>query len=291
MKSLALALVSLSFAATAADAQTYEVPGDFSEVQAALDAAPPNATIIVHGNHWFGIEITKPVTIVGDPMPYFWAPGEGQIEPPVRLSGPGNGNVVLSNVEIGLQVNAGGAQLNAPGIVGEGFDGLFVYDSIVRGPVWGFVYNYVFPGATAIETDLPLVWVERSLVEGSQTDASDVNQHSEATNPTPLGAPGGSGIVTTGTVVLIDSTVRAGDGDFISYLSPDCSFVCPGGDGGNGVVCETLFYANTTIQAGEPSVWLTETGGESCCSGNSGSRLIASHVVEVPTERPRLRFR
>lgn len=290
MKSLALALATVSLAA-AASAQTFEVPGDFSDVQEALDAAPPGATIVVHGGHWFGIVISKPVTLVGDPRPYFWAPGEVAVTSPIVLAGPGSGNVVLQNLDVGVQVNANGAVLNAPGISGGGFDGLFVHDSTVRGPVWVFVYNYVFPGATGIDTDLPLVWVQNSVVEGSDTDAADTDQHSEATNPTPLGAPGGSGIVSTGTVVLVDSIVRGGDGDWISYISPDCRFACPGGDGGNGVVCQTLFYTNSTIEAGEPTVWLTETGGVSCCSGNPGTAMIVDHVVEVESDRPRPRFR
>ena len=283
MKSARLALAALLVLSSPLAAQTFEVPGDYSDLQTALDSVPADATIVVHGGHWFGLEVTQPVRLVGDPMPYIWGGGETVLDPPITLGGPGSGDVVLSNVNVGMLINANAFVMNAPAIRGGGFDGLFVYDSQVSGPEWEFVYNYVFPGATGIETTVPLVWVERSFISGSATAASPVNTHHPSSNPTPLGAPGGSGIVAPQTVVVIDSTVRAGSGDFIYYASPDCNFPCPGGD---GVVCRMLIHARSTITGGGPSRWFDEAGIDVCCSGVRGRRIIAENELTLRPDPP-----
>lgn len=258
-----------------AQAQTIEVPGDYSDLQTAIDAAPPDATILVHGGHWFALTLQKPVRIVGDPMPHIWGDGSPVNQAAITLDGPGSGNVILSNLDVGVQVNAGAAVISEPGIQGGGFDGLFVYDSHVSGPVWDLVYNYVFPGATGIDTSVPLVWIERSTVQGSDTEAATNSAHHEFSNPTPLGAPGGTGIVAPGVVVLLESTVRGGDGDpFCVYASSGCTFACPAGDGGNGVVCQTLIHRNSVVQAGAPSTWFEESGVNLCCTGSRGQPMI-----------------
>lgn len=278
--SLWMALLTL-----ASSAQTIEVPGDYADLQVAIDAAPENATIVVHGGHWFALTLTKPVRLVGDPRPYIWGDGDGVLEPPISLAGAGSGAVVLENLDVGVEISAGGFDVNAPAITGQGFDRLVVRDSVVSGPRWSLVYNYVFPGATAIEVDLPLVWIERSVIAGSDTEAAENNLHHASSNPTPLGAPGGSGIVTTGHVVLFDSRVLAGSGDpLIPYASADCSFPCPGGNGGNGVVCQLLVNAASTIEAGEPSAWYDETGQSLCCAGSPGRRTIVQQEWTVDVD-------
>ena len=277
-------LAALAFLALPLSAQTLEVPGDYADFQTALDAAPPNATVIVHGGHWCSLTVSKPVKIVGDPRPYVWGDGGGVLNPPMTLAGPGAGTVELENVEIGMQVIWSAFDVSAPAIRGGGFDQLIVRDSKIDGPVWD-AYNYVFAGAHAIDVDVRRVWVQNSTVTGADTVASTNATHHPFSNPTPLGAPGGSGIVTTGDVILIDSVVRAGSGDpVIIYASPTCDFVCPGGDGGHGVVARNLYRVRSSVHAGGPSSWLSETTGV-CCQGSPGLRTVVLNEYVLDPSR------
>ena len=79
--------------------------GAFTSLQAALDAAAPNDVIRVKGGTYVEITITKPVTIVGDPMPTIRPPKWNEYTgttltcpPAITLAGPGTGTVTLVDV-------------------------------------------------------------------------------------------------------------------------------------------------------------------------------------------------
>ena len=264
-----------------ATAQVIDVPGDYPDPQSAIAAAPAGATIVVHWGQYEPIVIDKPLTIVGEGLPEFLAGGPPPIAgSPVTLAGPGHGVVRLVGVLLGRTVPATVYTECDPSISGGGFDALHVFDSDVHGAPWQFTYNWTFAGADAIRVDLPLVWIERCQVRGADSDAGD-----NATQTVPVDA--GDGIVSTGTVVLLDSTVRGGDGAVASWDdggNGGCPPICPGGAGGDGVAAPRLVRANSSVAAGAGMVWLDELGVSGCCTGPAGTALIVGEEVPLAND-------
>jgi len=260
-----------------AQAQTFEVPGDYADLQVALDAVPAGATILVHGGNWETLRIEKPVTLVGDSFATLWGGGDGpENTAPITLDGPGAGSVVLRSLSIGAGAYSPFYSTTEPAIQGGGFDALFVHDSQVDAPIWQFVYNTIRPGGDAIRTTVPLLWIEESTVRGGDTVADQTDEHTQ-------GFHAGHGIIASGTVVLIDSNVQGGRGEFtIVHQDPACGGACPDGDGGNGIECDVLLRAGSSVSGGFPSSWQDPTGNV-CCVGSPGIAIVANSVSTIPT--------
>ncbi len=263
-RSVLASLLPFLVLATHLSAEVIEVPGDFEGVQDAIDAAQAGDTIVVEFDVWSGpFVITRPLTIVGgSTMPYFRPGGAGSTGELFVLDGPGKGTVVFSNVIIGAQIG-GNFEEGAASITGGGFEALHIYDSVVQGSPWSDNMSFVRPGVDAIDVSVPLVWIERSEIRGGDTDNYDAYPHSQ-------GFDAGHGLVTTGTAVVIDSLIDGGNGTVIRWDGDGCPQDCPGGDGGDGIVCDQLISSNSTFDSGFSSSWDQRTGGVWCCRGESG---------------------
>ncbi len=267
-----LLLASLLSSAPLALAQEVSVPGDYSDLQAALDAVPPGATIHVTGGNWFELRVEKPVTLHGHPTafgvdPLVWGEGTGSNNnAPITLAGPGAGTVELIGFDVGAEAYSLAFETTDPAIQGGGFDELRIVDCNVSAPQWSFVYNVVRPGANGIDVQVPLVWIENSTVAGGHTVADPSDVHLD-------GFHAGHGVVASGTVVAIDAGVFGGNGSHAVHLQPACGGACPDGDGGHGVVSSALYELRSGVAGGFPSSWQDQSGSW-CCSGSSGSAAI-----------------
>ncbi|MGQ0553385.1 MAG: hypothetical protein ACT4PU_09215 [Planctomycetota bacterium] len=286
--SVAIPLILCSVLASTTGAQTWSVPGDFPDLQAAIDGVPDNAVIQVGtgtAGAWESILIDKPLTLIGMTQPFggqvLITPGGSDPQmatPAITLAGPGHGVVRLVNLQLGGGVWAGFFQASDASIAGGGFEALHIYDSVIDGAPWQDVYNTVIPGADAVRVDLPLLWIERCTVRGGDTGFDPQDNFTSSHDA-------GTAIINTGTVVLLDSTVRGGrgpGGEGFGGISWDdggnggCPPACPGGAGGDGVICDRLVRAASSIAAGAGTVWKDDNGVNTCCQGPSGTALIAA---------------
>ncbi len=249
------------------EADVLYVPGDFPDVQTAIDNASSGDTIVIQGGTWGPLVIDKPLQLVGDPLPLIQGEWDSVMittfHPPITLAGPGSGAVVLARLEVGGLVNgACCGSAASPGITGGGFSELRVYDSSVQGPEWIAITGLAF-GEPAIDTSVPFVLIERSTVRGSRTvvDSCVLN-----------GFDGPPGLVTQGTVLVLDSTVHGGTTGPYCYQGPDCPDPCPGGRGGIGIICDVLYRSGSTIQGGAGAMWTTFFGAF-CCQFEDGEPL------------------
>lgn len=248
--STALALLSAPLSAQ------IDVPGDYSDLQVAIDHARSGDVIVVHGGTWGPIVIDKSLTLIGDPRPLLMSDlsvGLQQV-PPIELAGPGTGEVVLANVEVGGRVCGFQIGIILGGIHGGGFDELHVFDSAIAAPRWGLCLTGVAEGAEAIDVAVPYVLVVNSTVLASDGAADDCY----------LFVPDGvAGIrAPASTVVVLDSSVRGG-----SFRRPcvpvhDPSGPCggAGGAGGDGVVATKVVEAGSKILGGPGATWTTLEG-------------------------------
>lgn len=266
--------LTTTMATGAARAQVVHVPGDYADLQVAIDQVPPNATIVFSGAR-YGVVIDKPVTIVGitgaSILPE--GPYHGVAEPGVSLAGPGAGVVTLVNLHVGAAIG-GLAFVDAkPVLHGGGFSEVRLFDCTVDAP-WTDDWNDLKPGVDTVDVNVPLLWVERSTIRGGNTSTTSLYEFSQSFDA-------GSAIRSTGTVVLLDSEVVGGSGPSLEFGDPSgsCPPVCPEGIGGNGVQCERLFQSeNSTVTAGVGTSWSVD--GTFCCQGAPGVALIVSeHVI------------
>lgn len=187
------------------------VPGDFSELQDAIDNAQTGDTILVHGGIFNPITIDKPLTIVGEPRPtirydadVLWG-GVGYTQPHVTLAGDGSGVLVLQNLQIGpgwLDWNH--AYQAAPAIEGGGFEELHLHDCRVEAALLlNLQGSCCFPGQAALATDVPWILVSRSSLNASPS-------HSQTCEPLPSTTPQPGILAPSSTVVLLRSTVEGG---------------------------------------------------------------------------------
>ncbi len=262
-----------------AHAAEIHVPGDFDDLQAAIDAASPGDTVVVHGGTWGPIVIATPLQIVGDPAPLIVGDGPpfGSFDGPITLAGPGNGTVTLSNLNVGGTIHGFFYSHSDPGIGGGGFDALHVHDCEVRAPDWEFLTG-IGVGEPAIDVSTPFVLVERSILQGS---ASKSDPFSPISGSAP---PGSIGLRASGTVLLLDSTVRGGSAGPYFHNDVLCSGGCPPyGTGGTGVVCEELHHAASTIEGGEGADWFGVSGGF-CCTQPDGVAMQVNGEVQLAND-------
>jgi hypothetical protein len=262
-----------------AQAQVLDVPGDHPTVQAAIDAASPGATVRVHGGTWGSITITKPLTLIGPALFEGNASGT-EWSAPILLSGTGTGTVVLSDVSTGKEfVNGNQFYEVSPGIAGGGFGELHVYDSLIRAPSFcsfsggpGCLLSGVGLGEPGINVNVPVIVLERSLVQGSRSDNDGGSGYPDG--PAGIDAP-------ASTVLAFDTTIRGGpSGNYNAYPYGSCEGLCFG-SGGPAVVAEVLYRSNSVLTGGAGATW---HGRESenepyvvCpCTGPSGAPWVVS---------------
>jgi hypothetical protein len=258
---------------TLASAQLIDVPGDYTDLQDAIDAASPGATILVHGGTFQTLTIDKALTIIGQPAPLIeGAPSGATFLPPITLAGPGTGEVVLARIRVEDTVNGLFVANNAPAITGGGFSELHVHDSFIHAPEW-FNLTGLGIGEPGIEVSVPFVMIERSDVKGAATNIDDT-----------IGTTawdGAHGITAPGTVAVYDSVVTGGDSGLFNHPNVLCDFVCPGGSGGNGIVADRVFHSDSTITGGFGAAWLSQAGFI-CCGGPNGIPVMATTEVSQP---------
>ena len=277
LRKVAAALACCFALAASGSAQVVHVPGDYFELQDAIDAAAPDTTIVVSGGTYLRVVIDKPLTIIGsqtfDILPD--SPGGGLAEPAVRLTGPGHGEVRLSNVRIGMHIYALAFYDSEPMLEGDGFDAVHLYDCFLNAP-WAFDWNGIYPGVDTIDVDVPLLWIERSEVQGGDTATTASYSFSHTFDA-------GLAIRSTGTVVLLDTEVEGGSGPSIVWDDPqgNCPAPCPGGLGGDGIHCDRLFQSsNSTVTAGTGTRWLALNGGF-CCEGDPGVAMVVNEHIPL----------
>lgn len=198
--------------ASVLSAAQLHVPGDFIELQDAIDNAQPGDMILVHGGIFNPITIDKPLTILGEPRPVIrydadvlWG-GVGYTQPHVTLAGDGSGVLVLRNLQIGpgwLDWNH--AYQAAPAIEGGGFEQLHLVDSQVEAAklLWFQQSSCCFHGQAALSTDIPQILVSNSSLRASPS-------HSETCELLPSAAPQPGILAPLSTVVVLRSVVEGG---------------------------------------------------------------------------------
>ncbi len=263
----------LALAPTLAFAGQIDVPGDYSDLQTAIDNANPGDVILIHGGTWGGVVVDKPLTLLGDPKPTIEGrPLPGEWGSPITLAGPGSGEVTLANLDIGGMVSGIIYGKTLAGISGGGFLKLHVYDSEVSGPEW-FALTGSADGGVAIDVTVPLVTLERVTATATKSDI-DVE--------TFLGIDGVDAIRTTGTVVLLDSVVTGGTSGPYFMIGNEC-LDCPcGGLGGIGIVCDTVYQSGSSVAGGAGAEWFTNFGSVSCGFAADGAAYAVNAFHLLP---------
>lgn len=259
---------AVAFAAAAAaqlaSAAQIHVPGDFAVLQDAIDAAAPNDVIIVHGGTHDPITITKPLTIVGQPMAaidntLIGSPAHHhhQVDN-VTLLGPGAGRVTLVNLDV-KGVSDLGFHFSSMGsrIAGGGFAELLVLDCKLRPPT--------AQSASGGYQSRDCVSIGASYVLFVRSEATGAPGGTDVCGPWPslanFAGKSGAGIRASGaTVVVLDSVVRGGEGaDLCFYPScPPSGSAVPGG--GDGISAAKVFHSGSVIEGGAGVPIYCDTG-------------------------------
>jgi hypothetical protein len=254
-----------------------DVPGDYPDPQSAVDAASPGDVIVIHGGTWSGtgglpaLTIDRAVTVIGAPAPRFVPPfnGFGQQPPAVRLVRPGSGTVVLENVVLGGQTNGAQFGSQSGGLVGGGFADVLVYDATITAPDW-VALTGIGLGSSGIDLNVPFLLLSRCDVSASNTEDDGCYG---------FAAEGRAGVKSTGTVVVLDSSVVGGTHLNPCFPSPGCGPI-PGGTGGPGVQATRVDEAGSTISGGPGASW-SDSMGVPCGSASVGSAVRASRHITL----------
>lgn len=260
-------------------AQILHVPTSYPSIQDALDAAPSDAVVVVHGGTWGPITISRPVTLIGDPRPVI----ESTFGPSVSLAGSGAGQVTLSSFE----VRAGSYNCcshGPPGITGGGFDTLRVSDSAIFADERGvFGLDGLGYGNSAIDAEVSLLVLERSFVVSGGAGIDDACTGSPASWIPPAAVVGS-------TVILLDSTVQGGSNGQFQYVNWPTNAECDAGNcpylpGGAGIACGTLIHNGSLsfVSGGNGAQWSPCTGSF-CCLSPSGPAVVASNVLQMSAD-------
>jgi hypothetical protein len=269
-------------------AGTVHVPGDYPDIQSALDAVPAGTRILVAGGSWAPIRIEQPVTLVGAPrfvidMTDVVAPGsEGIQANAITLAGPGTAPgqppLELCNFETTGQADGFLFGTAGSGVRGTGFREVRLVDAVVRAAAWHQLTGEA-QGADAVRLDdVPLLLIERATLIGGFSD-TDGPDYWTAYN-------GGAGLRAVSTdVVVLDSEVHGGAGPHMSFSENFCPEPpCPcltDSDGGPGLVAAHVLRSGSTIAggAGQPVYCgsLGMIGFE-----ENGPDVVAASVVSLP---------
>jgi hypothetical protein len=258
-----------------------DVPGDFAELQAAIDASPPGAVILVHGGTHPSIVIDKPLTIVGESLPVI----EGTLSSfgfkklaSITLAGTGSGTVTLVGLRTRSTLFEGLVDEGEPGILGGGFAQLRVLHCEIAGA--GAISasgTEALYGAHGIDVTVPWLVVEDSIVTGGDTLYAFGGQ------PKPLASTGISAPAST--LTLLDSQVTGGlVHDFLwnEFFQPcpgDCGSIL--GSGGTGIVAAVMHRANSTVAGGAGGTFTCTPSGFVCAKPD-GAALAVGSVTDLP---------
>lgn len=232
-------------------------PGDPAALQNAIDAAPPGATILVHGGTYDPITIDKPLDIIAEPRASLTITGACPFvtaEALVTLAGPGSGRTTLNNFGVAGFVDGfffcGDPD---PLVVGGGFDEFWLVDSTLSAG-WCCLTGAA-PGAPAIRTTVPTL-----VVAGSSVAPLDADTDGFPGFPQPVGidAP-------TSTVIVTHSTVRGGS--YLTYVDDFCTGTFPTGAPAIGIVANLLFTTGSEVSG----------GAETFAQCPFGSTIVGSH--------------
>ena len=261
-----------------------DVPGDFANLQQAIDAAAPGGVIVVHGGTHDSIVIDKALTLVGVPAP-FLPLIKGKLDAaafvvraPIRLDGPGAGEVTLIGLRTAGSLQEGLVIHGEPGILGGGFDQLRILHCKINGCGGDSVATETLQGTPGMAVTVPYV-----VIEGSTVTAGDTQHAFGGPFPT-IGAIGV--LAPYSTVTLLDSEVTGGlVFDFLWHNVPDpCPGGCAGiagGSGGVGIVTAQLYLANSSILGGQGATFTCDTGFVICTKSN-GVEIVANRVHSLP---------
>ncbi|MEM7307318.1 MAG: hypothetical protein AAF682_11640 [Planctomycetota bacterium] len=270
----------LFFLVTPAAAQIY-VPGDYSNLQAAVNAAAPEEVILVSGIHE-SVVVKKPLTILGNPTftitsgcasTCFDCPPDDNA---FRLQG-GGGRLVLG----GFTSQSMDCNYPAPVLGGGGYDEVHLLDATIQIQAGQSGLGH---GASAIDVDVPYLLVSGSTIAASGSDSDHCSGFLYNDEATGIKNPGGM-------VMLVGSTVRGGDGGQLCCVLCACPDVEPsmGGIGGDGVVADAVYLAGSTVDAGVGATFLAYPAGKpylpagtptACATQPSGIDILAA-TVEV----------
>ncbi len=226
--------------------------GQFTDLQAAIDAAPAGGVVHVQGGTYGNVTVRRSVTILGAPrfsifVPHTalqtTTPGSSRGANGIDLDGSGSDTLTLSGCSISGIVG-GLTNFAGHGIGGDGFTTVRLVDCVVRAPDFGTINGTAF-GEPAIALDSTAVHLTRCFVQGSPSLLYD-------SQVAPVDGP--PGIVTQAAVTAVDSVVLGGAGsDFFSQVVgwwPLCP--CPNlrGHGGPGIQASPVYQVGGTIQGG-----------------------------------------
>ncbi|MBM3975863.1 MAG: hypothetical protein FJ299_02595 [Planctomycetes bacterium] len=275
MPRLAIALATLLIPALPAQAGQIRVPTDQPTLAAALAAAAPNDVILVQTQVPQGnVSITKPITILGDPLLRIEANTIGCISQPlVRLAGPGSGSVTITNAKFSSNFDC----FDPPTpIGGSGFASLFLYEVEIPEPLSGA--TGLGNGVEGLKTTgIPFVALERCNIRSAQNDV-DICSFSQAIQ---LGQVNHAAVdIGSGALLVLDSTLRGGNGGYLcSEFASNCPFgvATAGGEGASAVKAGSVYQANSTLQSGTGSIYLAWPG-----SAGSGTPLNCFNYGSYP---------
>ncbi len=278
---LASVLPLLAFPSAAAELR---VPGDYPNLQAAIDAAAAGDVIVVStGYTQDPVVIDKALTILGDPMfsvrTECGFPGActdcPEPDHAFRLAGPGTGRVVIGNA----QTTSFDCFYPAASIGGGGFDELHLFN-VEFHPVSG--QTGLGYGSSTIQVDVPHVLVEGSSIRGGIVDCDHCSGFLYDVVYAAIEAPASA-------VTILNSEVVGGGNAYFCCQGCTCPAGLPeGGKGGNGVVASEVFVDSaSTVAGGAGSTFYAYpgpagTGGVACGKKRDGVAFIAGAVHALP---------
>lgn len=277
-------LLFLAFVSPYRDAAggTVTYSGSPANIQAAIDALNPGDTLIVPAASYPPITITKPITLIGNPICSFDGTWNSNNTPAITLQGSGSGDVVLSRVVTTGYASAWSSSSGTSnhGIYGYGFSGLYLLDCTINPLVFSIEpvdgsYFGLSGGSGVLVGQISQVVVERSTVLGG--DALGVYYPAPGASD---GKNGGDGISAYGaTVVVLDSYVAGGAGPSYSnesYVSGIPNEPCnptAWGSAGTGIVANIMVSSNSTVIGG--------LGGTAFCGGSALFTFASGDPVQL----------
>ncbi len=276
------ALALLALAAAPLSAGQILVPTDFADLQAAIDAASPGDVIVIDGGTHGPVTVDKAITLAGvaGNRPFIRTPdpGDPQLGAAILLAGPGSGTAVISTLDIDGEI--AGNIFGSPndGIAGGGFDLVIVERCDVAAPEWVFPTG-IGDGGHGIDVGGLLAVHESTVTGGSGVD--------DFSGLFGLFSPkAGAGIVGND-VHLVNSTVTGGAGlveqygDTLLCSIPNLCDQLSGGEGGTGIVADTLYRQGSLVMGGAGSLYTCSLTGAACALPD-GEDVDVGSVTTTP---------
>lgn len=267
--------------------------GQFTNLQAAIDAANPNDVIHVMGGSHHFVKLYKPLTIVGKPMAEIRTQSPAELFDgcaidqcaAVGLYGAGVGVVTLANLKIGGCWYADFFGPAQAAIYGGGFEELRVQRCEIVGPV-PINHTGTADGPPSIDASVSRLLITDSTIHGSSSTTCD-NCFIPSGGPAGVRAP-------MATVLILDSIIEGGAGnDIPHFLGPMCHssvppIPCPcpgiGGAGGPGVMAHTVFVSNSVVTGGQGVAVFDTSSGSPVPWGKQpdGAPFEVSNLLPLP---------